>query len=255
MERAEGEDFSRLTQADLWRLRAEALAAGRRDRAEAAAREMAARQRRHFRGEMLDIYDDSLAPAGVKERGAVHLDGDWHRSFHCWLVAPARGALLLQRRALAKETNPGLLDTTVAGHYRAGEGPREGCREAEEELGLVLDPDRLVPIGRGIFMARFGYLIDREVADLFLYATDASLTDLRPDPAEVAEVLEMPVADALALFAGEVAEVRALGWAPGAGPRPVRVRAGEFTPHHDRHLARVALQARRLLRGEVPLPI
>ena len=245
------DDFSDLTHADLWRVRA----TGDGPSAAAAAAEMAARERLHFRGEPLDIYDDSMRPAGVKDRGLVHLDGDWHRSFHCWLVAPARGTLLLQRRSQAKDTNPGRLDTTAAGHYRSGEGPREGCRETEEELGLRLDPARLVPIGRAVDSARHGYLIDREVADVFLYLTDADLTDLRLDPAEVAEVLEVGAVQALALFTGEVAAAQARAWRPGTAPRPVLIHLDEFTLHHDRHYARVALQAQRLLRGEAPLPL
>ncbi len=247
--------FERLTHPELWRVRAEALAAGDRALAGAAAAEMAARERRHFSGEMLDIYDDSMAPCGVRERGLVHLEGHWHRSFHCWLVAPARGALLLQRRSTAKEANPGCLDTTVAGHYRTGEGPREGCREAEEEIGLPVHPELLVPLGRALNTARHGYLIDRELADLFLYRTDAALTDLRPDPAEVAEVLEVPIAGALGLFAGRAGEVAASAWVPGARVRRVAIRTSEFTSHHDRLLARVALQAERLAQGLEPLPV
>ncbi len=247
--------FEDLTHPDLWRLRAEALGAGDGPLATAAAAEMAARERRHFSGEMLDVYDDAMRPAGVKERGRVHLDGDWHRSFHCWLVATGRGALLLQRRSTAKEANPGLLDTTVAGHYRTGEGPREGCREAQEELGLSIQPELLVSVGRAVDTARHGYLLDRELADVFLYRTDAALTDLRPDPAEVAEVLEVAVADALALFAGAAEQVEARAWAPGTRVRRVAIRLAEFTVHHDRHLARVALQAQRVVEGLPPLPV
>ena len=36
--------------------------------------------------ELLDIYDENGNHLGIKERRAVHLDGDWHRVFHCWVV-------------------------------------------------------------------------------------------------------------------------------------------------------------------------
>ena len=114
--------------------------------------------------------------------------------------------MLVQRRAATKATYPGALDTSVAGHYRAGEGVREGCREADEELGLRIDPERLVPLGRAVDMARHGYLIDREVADVFLYLTDVPPAVLRPDPGEVAELLDVPLGAGLDLFTGAAAD-------------------------------------------------
>ncbi len=204
--------------------------------------------------EPLDIYDDSLEHRGVKTRGLVHLEGDWHRSFHCWVVLPERGTLLAQRRATAKRTYPGALDTTVAGHYRAGEGVREGCREADEELGLSLDPDALIPLGRAVDMARHGVLLDREVADVFLYAAHIGPDELHPDPAEVAAVVELDLEAALALFTGAAAQVPAWEYPAGGGDRlRVQVTSGAFTRHHDRYYARLALQARRIAAGEPPL--
>jgi len=243
------------TSPELMAARAGALAAGRTAEAAALADEIDLRLRRYFTGEMLDVYDDSLRPAGTRERGAVHLDGDWHRSFHCWLVSPARGTLLVQRRALAKATYPGALDVSVAGHYRAGEGLVEVCREGEEELGLPLPPAALVPLGRAVDMARHGILIDREVADVYGYVTDVEPAALGLDAREVASVLDLPLPAALALFCGAADRVQALEWAPGLAPRAVAVTCADFTGHHDRYYARLALQAGRLAAGLPPLCI
>ncbi len=244
------------TNPELLALQGEALLRGDPDLALALAARMEERVRRHRTGEMLDIYDDSLRHLGAKERGLVHLDGDWHRSFHCWLVSPVHRTVLVQRRSAAKATYPGALDTSVAGHYRAGEGVREGCRESEEELGLTLEPDRLIPLGRSVDAGRHGYLIDREVADVFLYVTDVRPDALTPDPAEVAEVLEVPVAGALALFTGERATCAASAWTPGAGaPRSATIRPEEFTGHHDRYYSRLFLQAQRVAVGLRPLAV
>ncbi len=247
--------MERWTNPELERLRAEAFARGAAAEAEACGAEIRARRERHRTGEMLDVYDDSLRPAGVKDRGLVHLDGDWHRSFHCWLVSPRRRTIVVQRRSAAKATYPGALDVSVAGHYGAGETLAEVCREGEEELGLRLPPERLVPLGRAVDMARHGYLLDREAADVFAYVTDVPLEDLRPDPAEVASVLDLPIAAALALFREEAVAARAAQRSPGRGPDVVEVRLAEFTVHHDRYLARVALQAERLADGLGPLCI
>ena len=243
-----------MTQSELRSERGEAALAGALDRVAALSRLLAARERQHFVGEPLDVYDDNLRPIGVKDRGHVHLDGDWHRSFHCWLVSPRRGTLLVQRRAAGKATYPGALDTSVAGHYRAGEGVRQGCRESEEELGLRLAPERLRPLGRAIDFSRHGILLDREVADVFLYATDVALCDLRPDPAEVAEVLESPLDQVWAMFCGGQPEAEAQAW-DGRRSYASRLSADAFTPHLDRYYARLAVQARRVAAGLDPLPV
>ncbi len=246
-------DVEHLTHPEIRNLRADALFRGDTRRAAELAAVLAGRERRYHTGEMLDIYDDSLRPLGVRERGRVHLEGDWHRSFQCWLVSPARRSVIVQRRAASKATYPLALDTSVAGHYRAGEGVADACRETEEELGLRVDADRLVPLGRSVCTARHGCLIDREVAEVFLYATDAAPAALRPDPVEVAEVLEVPLQPLLALFCGAAADAPALTCRPGHAPLATRIRAEEFTVHLGRYYPRVVFQALRLADGLPPL--
>lgn len=272
-------DLDAFTNPELTALRAEALSGGDARLAADIAALVAERVRRHHTGERLDVYDDALRHTGVKERGRVHLDGDWHRSFHCWLVSPARRTLLVQRRSAAKATFPGALDVSVAGHYRAGEGVRQGCRESEEELGLQVDPDRLIPMGRSVTASRHGYLIDREVADVFLYTSDVRPEALTPDPDEVGAVLEVPLADGLAMFVGEreacLARVFPVGdgpaqpvaaggsgWSQPHGGAPagppwdsVAIRPSEFTTHYDRYYSRLFLQAQRIAAGLPPLPV
>ena len=89
-------------------------------------------------------YFDVLTPDGgrtgqVKERSAVHRDGDWHGTAHIWLVRRQNGRLqvLLQKRSRKKETFPGCFDTSCAGHLSAGDSFEEGAlRELSEELGI-----------------------------------------------------------------------------------------------------------------------
>ena len=83
-------------------------------------------------------------PLGMlKPRGEVHRDGDWHRSVHIWLV-DAEGRMLLQKRSEHKDTNPGMLDVSCAGHV-TGDDPllETAMRELEEELGLSIAADEL----------------------------------------------------------------------------------------------------------------
>jgi len=76
----------------------------------------------------------------VKERGRVHVDGDWHRSVQVWIVQADSQRdeirVLLQRRSPYKDTHPNLLDVSCAGHANAGDGVLDSAiRELEEELG------------------------------------------------------------------------------------------------------------------------
>jgi isopentenyl-diphosphate delta-isomerase len=141
--------------------------------------------------ELLDLLTPDGAPTGrVKEKAAVHRDGDWHRAAHLWVVAPGR-RVLLQRRALIKESWPGHWDVSVAGHVSAGETTLQAIvREAEEELGLVVEPDELRLIGTLRYQAVLhdGAYLENEFHDLFVLERAVDLASLRLDPAEVAEV-------------------------------------------------------------------
>ena len=86
-------------------------------------------------GTTVPRIDASVPP---KARGDVHHDGDWHRSVHVWFVDSA-GDLLLQRRSGGKDTHPGMLDVSCAGHVDAGDGVDETAeREVAEELSVDL---------------------------------------------------------------------------------------------------------------------
>jgi isopentenyldiphosphate isomerase len=96
--------------------------------------------------ELLDVYEaDGATRVGAKPRDAVHRDGDWHLAFHLWVAG--LGGVLLQRRARDKDSWPGRLDATAAGHLVAGEAIADGLREVEEELGVDYAFDALVALG------------------------------------------------------------------------------------------------------------
>src|SRR5436309_438836 len=101
--------------------------------------------------ELIDLCDERGQLLGrTKPRALVHRDGDWHRSFHCWVVSPGSvdpPGIVLQRRAPAKETWGSLWDVSVGGHYAAGEGIEGGLREMREELGLRVAAEELLHVG------------------------------------------------------------------------------------------------------------
>jgi isopentenyldiphosphate isomerase len=176
--------------------------------------------------ELLDVFDERGWHTGVKSRDAVHRDGDWHLAFHLWVVS-ARG-VLLQRRAQTKESWPGRLDATAAGHLLAGEAVRDGLREAEEELGVAYAFEALEPLG----VHRVDERVNRELQHVFGVRDERPLeawTDF--DREEVDGLVEVGH-DAFArlVTGGSGGDGEAARAWDGAEVTDVRVRAGELVP-------------------------
>ena len=164
----------------------------------------------------LALDEAPLALDVTKPRGEVHRDGDWHRSIHLWL-ADANGRLLLQRRSLYKDTHPGMLDVSCAGHITEDDGVTEtAVREAEEELGLRLSVAQLESAWLGTLpsvasgeTATHGRFLCREFQELFvLRCADGErlLDQLALDADEVAGVEWRPAAEVIAAWAADDSE-------------------------------------------------
>ena len=78
--------------------------------------------------EYIDIVDEQGNPTGEKvERSIAHSQGIRHRTAHIWIVRKVNGRyqVLMQKRAMNKESFPGMFDTSSAGHIQAGDEPLE----------------------------------------------------------------------------------------------------------------------------------
>ncbi|MFC1505151.1 NUDIX domain-containing protein [Thermodesulfobacteriota bacterium] len=141
--------------------------------------------------ELIDILTSDGATTGVtKARSQVHVDGDWHRTVHVW-VMNSQQELLLQKRAAAKESHPGLWDVSCAGHVPAGDDSRHAAvRELREELGLAVKPDALRYLYRfpSFFVFNKGTFIDREMVDVYLLVRNVKPHDIRLQAEEVEAV-------------------------------------------------------------------
>lgn len=88
--------------------------------------------------ELLDVVDENDKVIACNTRGEIHARGLMHRAVHI-LVFNSRAELFLQKRSMSKDENPGLWDSSAAGHVDSGEDYLECARrEIAEELGIVL---------------------------------------------------------------------------------------------------------------------
>ena len=87
--------------------------------------------------EFFDIVDENDQVIGQALRSECHGNPALvHRVAHV-LVFDSNGRLLLQKRSMRKDIQPGRWDTSVGGHLDPGEGYHEAaCREMREELGI-----------------------------------------------------------------------------------------------------------------------
>lgn len=150
--------------------------------------------------ELLDVLDATGRPTGIrKPRAEVHRDGDWHRSFHLWIVKDAL-SVLFQRRSKFKDFEPFKIDVTVGGHLAAGETVEDALREVEEELGLRVAAKDLIYLKTRRSERVYPAACDREVQEVYLLRCDQDLSEYLLNPMEVYALYELPIVRALALY-------------------------------------------------------
>ena len=205
--------------------------------------------------ELLDILDETGRPTGeVVAKSEAHRLGLWHRCFHCWICGsdPEGSYLLLQRRAATKDTWPGYLDITAAGHLSAGEEVLDGLREVEEELGLRVDPERLIPLGTRKVEQKIPAGRDREFHEVFLLVDETPPERMRLQKEEVEAVYRLNLDDVEDLYETGSAPVREYAQSKTS---TTRIQLTEFVPQNEDYLAQVARAAHQLLSGKSHTPI
>lgn len=136
--------------------------------------------------EIFDIVDENGTPTGeTVSRAQAHEEGIRHRTAHIWVVRDNMGKpeVLLQKRALNKDSFPGRYDTSSAGHIQAGDEPLESAiRELSEELGIKANKDDLEFVGT--FPIQYekefhGKMFkDNEIAFVYVYQKDVDINKL-----------------------------------------------------------------------------
>jgi len=136
--------------------------------------------------EIFDIVDEKGQPIGeTVTRSQAHAEGIRHRTAHIWVVRENgdKTEVLLQKRAMNKDSFPGRYDTSSAGHIQAGDEPLESAvRELSEELGIQADPEDLH--FAGTFSIQYeqefhGKLFkDDEIAFVYVYDEEVEIDNL-----------------------------------------------------------------------------
>ena len=206
--------------------------------------------------EKFDIYDEALRHIGVKSRQDVHRDGDWHQVFHCWVIGRERDGgefVILQIRNDDKDMYPGKVDISAAGHLEAGESVADGVREIEEELGLRVKFENLVPLGRRLGISRYRDMVDCQISHVFLYECSQPLSDYSYRKEELAGLLKLPLHEGLRLLSGQVDSV--MVEAVGLKADRVTIGADDFIASVDQYALKALILAKRFFAGEKHLYI
>lgn len=197
--------------------------------------------------ERVDVLDERMNRIGMATRDEVHAKGWWHQTFHCWIACEEgdNPSLILQERHADKKEFPAKYDTTVAGHLLTGERPADGMREMEEEIGLRLPFEKLLPVGivKDVIPLADGW--DREFCHMYFYEIHKPIDYFILQEGEVAGLVRIAVNEMWDLFTRRGEFVHATGFTVRDGSRcHIQKRLGrdDFVPHQD-HYFRTALEA------------
>jgi isopentenyldiphosphate isomerase len=206
--------------------------------------------------EMLDVVDPTGQHLGQAPRHEIHHEGRWHQVFHALIVRPGTdGYVVLQRRATAKSSFPDQLDLSATGHLHAGETPVEGIRELNEELGVAIDPEALVPLGVRLLADNSGEGRNRERVHAFFVRDDRPLDQYRPAPDEVSALVEARAGDLLRLLDGSVADIDAVESRNGGPPTPISVTLTDLVNPTDGYWTVILVMAERFAAGANPIAV
>ena len=134
--------------------------------------------------ELIVLVDDEGRSIGSMPKPLVHHgETPLHRAFSAYLFDEG-GRLLVTRRALGKQTFPGMWTNTVCGHPGPGEDDVDAiARRARFELGVdVADVRPALPGYR--YRAEFRGVVENEICPVYL---GRFLGSPAPEPDEVEE--------------------------------------------------------------------
>lgn len=216
--------------------------------------------------EKIDVFDANYNRIGSMDRMAVHKQGLWHHTFHCWIVREGNrtddDVLLFQLRSAKKKNYPNMLDITGAGHLLSGETPLDGIREVEEELGLELTEENdLKYLGiKHDIMDESNGVRNREFAHVYIAREKRNLFQYRLQASEVSGLVEVPINLGIALFSQKldvISSCRAVRLNSDDEPEELswQFSRDDVIPRVDNYYLKTFLLARAYLDGATELAI
>ena len=158
--------------------------------------------------EILDIVDRNGEPTGEQiDRESAHKNGIRHRTSHLWVARINKKhsetatlsdvQLLLQKRSDNKDSHPGKLDISSAGHIPAGTGyETSAVRELKEELGIDAKEEELHYCGkrRKEYKKKFHDSVfwDNQVSNVYVIMRNIEAEDVKYQLSELSGVMWMP---------------------------------------------------------------
>jgi isopentenyldiphosphate isomerase len=205
--------------------------------------------------ELFDVLDCTGRKTGKTiPRDEAHRAGTWHGAFHCLIIyqRDGRNYALFQLRAAQKLIAPGKFDVSVGGHYTTGENAEiAGPREMKEELGFEVKFDKLLPLGRRVFVYCFSPgVTEYEFQDVFLLPATEEPKSMVLQADEVAAVLEMDVDAGIKLFSGELKRAEGRLFKTEMKAERAHVSTEDFVPCLDNYYLKLLQLAQRYFNGE-----
>ncbi|MBO5934833.1 MAG: NUDIX domain-containing protein [Clostridia bacterium] len=167
------------------------------------------------KGELLQKFDDSGNPVNEPaSRFSAHRNGIPHGASHTFLYKFENNELyiLFQRRSYNKDSYPGYLDVSSAGHIEFGSDFEEtAIKELSEELGLNVDRNELEELfDQKIFNhAEFHgqAFIDNEFNKVYALQTGCDISELKFQPEEVAGAVWLSAEKILEMISCDNSEI------------------------------------------------
>ena len=191
--------------------------------------------------ERLKVFDENYRHIGEELRDIIHEKGLWHETFHCWLIDEEN--VYIQKRSFAKKDFPGLYDITAAGHLLAAENVMDGIREVEEELGILVDPAKLMKAGVVRDVSRLPGFIDKEFTNIFLYQSTFSPTDFSLQGEEVEGIYAVGMNNLISLFRNDCKSITCTNFITGSSSEATIT---DFVPHETEYFNKIAEMLERV---------
>lgn len=133
--------------------------------------------------ETVILLDQTNQPVGTMDKLAVHHHHTpRHLAFSCYILNEC-GDLLITRRALTKQTWPGVWTNSVCGHPAYGEQLEDAVyRRADFELGMTISHPKLKVEDFSYYAMDASGVVENEFCPIF---SAISRGEIQPNPDEV----------------------------------------------------------------------